>query len=225
MERLAHGEIARHRHAQGYAALVVSGGYVEAGDAGRFRVGAGDVVLHRAFEAHRNGVARTGAVVINVPLDVPADWPNAFRARHPDVLIWAARRDPQAVASLLEPGDVVLPAADDWVDLLAGALNRDPALLLGPWAQRHGLRPEALSRGFVAAFGVTPARYRLEARTRQAVAALRAAAAPIAAIALEHGFADQAHFSRSVRALTGCTPKALSHRPSVQDHRKLVQDK
>jgi AraC-like DNA-binding protein len=92
--------------------------------------------------------------------------------------------------------------------------------LLGPWAQRHGLRREALSRGFVAAFGVTPARYRLEARTRHAVAALRATGSSIAAIALDHGFADQAHFSRAVRALTGCTPRALRdvcHRKSVQD--------
>jgi hypothetical protein len=36
----------RHRHLQRYAAIVLSGGYVEAGDAGRMRVRAGDVLVH-----------------------------------------------------------------------------------------------------------------------------------------------------------------------------------
>jgi hypothetical protein len=42
----------RHRHESGYLALVLSGGYEEAGDRGRFHVHAGNVVLHGAFEAH-----------------------------------------------------------------------------------------------------------------------------------------------------------------------------
>ena len=42
----------RHVHKRAYAALVLSGGYEEAGDSGRHRVQAGNVVLHEAFEAH-----------------------------------------------------------------------------------------------------------------------------------------------------------------------------
>ena len=44
--------LSRHRHEASYAALVISGGYEEAGDRGRQRARAGDVVIHGAFEAH-----------------------------------------------------------------------------------------------------------------------------------------------------------------------------
>jgi hypothetical protein len=44
--------IGRHVHTRAYAALVLSGCYEEAGDSGRHRVQAGNVVLHEAFEAH-----------------------------------------------------------------------------------------------------------------------------------------------------------------------------
>src|SRR5437764_10625734 len=63
----------RHRHAAPYAALVLSGGYVEAGDAGRRRMNAGDVAFHRAFEAHANVVAEGGARRLSVPLRSPPD--------------------------------------------------------------------------------------------------------------------------------------------------------
>ena len=38
------GALPRHRHAEGYVAVVIAGGYEEAGDTGRRRVSAGDVV-------------------------------------------------------------------------------------------------------------------------------------------------------------------------------------
>ena len=45
-ERLAPGSVKRrHRHAQGYVAVVLSGSYVEAGDEGRRRVGPGDALV------------------------------------------------------------------------------------------------------------------------------------------------------------------------------------
>lgn len=59
-QRLApHERLPRHRHAGAYAALVLSGGYSEAWDSGRRQVSFGEVVFHRAFEAHAE--ARTHA--------------------------------------------------------------------------------------------------------------------------------------------------------------------
>lgn len=56
-QRLPSGlAIARHRHACAYVALVLSGGYVEAGDAGRWRVRPGDAIVHAPFEAHLDHV-------------------------------------------------------------------------------------------------------------------------------------------------------------------------
>ncbi len=57
----------RHSHEHAYAAIVLSGGYEEAGDHGRFKVQAGDVVLHERFEAHINRFSASGATVLNLP--------------------------------------------------------------------------------------------------------------------------------------------------------------
>jgi AraC-like DNA-binding protein len=70
-----------------------------------------------------------------------------------------------------------------------------------------GLSAEHVSRGFTRVFGVTPQRYRLEARARAALADLPAAVS-LAAVAVQHGFADQAHMTRSVRDVTGLPPGA-----------------
>ena len=69
-------EIARHRHTGAYATIVLAGAYEEAGDAGRFRVGAGDVLLHAPFSAHRDIVSNARTIVLDLPLPFDArDWP------------------------------------------------------------------------------------------------------------------------------------------------------
>ena len=92
------------------------------------------------------------------------------------------------------------------------ALARGDATPLADWALALNVSPEHLSRGFGKVFGVTPQRYRLEARARAAVADI-AGPAPLAEVAAAHGFADQAHMTRSVRALTGCAPGSLRSIP------------
>src|SRR3984957_5814555 len=87
--------IGRHVHTRAYAALVLSGCYEEAGDSGRHRVQAGNVVLHEAFEAHLDRIPTSGAVGLNVPL--PAQY--AFRSGVATV------DDPDAIVRLVEKGD------------------------------------------------------------------------------------------------------------------------
>ena len=201
------GRLPRHRHDDGYAAVVVSGAYEEAGDAGRRRVGPGDVVVHRAFEAHLNHTPAAGAQVLNLPL--PAGGLPAFGGIDDlDGLVRAAERDLFEAAALLTDGFRPAQASRaDWPDLLAAALASGDAGRLGDWAGVFGLSPEHLSRGFGKVFGVTPQRFRLEARARAALADLAGPAA-LAEVAAAHGFADQAHMTRSVRAVTGRPPGA-----------------
>ena len=201
------GCLPRHRHADGYAAVVVAGAYEEAGDTGRRRVGPGDVVVHRAFEAHLNRTPGAGAQVLNLPL--PAGDLAAFgRVNDLDGLVRVALADPGAAQAMLaEAFRPAAPAVPDWPDLLAAALAQGDEQPLGAWADAFGLSPEHLSRGFGKVFGVSPQRYRLEARTRAALAALAGPAA-LADVAAAHGFADQAHMTRSVRAVTGRPPGA-----------------
>jgi len=74
-----------------------------------------------------------------------------------------------------------------------------------------GLSPEHVSRTLARTHGIGPRALRAEWRFRRALAGL-AGEGSIASIAVDAGYADQAHFSRSCRAITGMTPAALRRR-------------
>lgn len=215
-QRLEAGSLPRHRHWTAYAAIVLSGGYLEAGSEGRWRIEAGDVVFHPAFDAHQNHLTRP-TKVLNLPLELLTDMPPVFRVDDPDALARVWRNDLREAATLLRPVSLGAVLLEDWPDMLAADLRADPRLGLGDWAESHRLAPATVSRGFSAAFGVTPSQYRAEQRARLAWRRLTCGTAPLAAVAQDCGFADQAHMSRAVRAATGATPGVWRRFKSVQD--------
>jgi AraC-like DNA-binding protein len=203
----AHLVLPRHRHDGGYANVVLAGSFIEASFVGRFRVHPGDVLLHAGFDCHSNcDTGPRGPTILRLPWKRDAV-EGRWRVCDPDLLARAAERDPLEASVLLEqslePG---LPGQDDWPALLAGDLAADPSLRLGAWAAARGLAMETVSRGFARTFGVSPGRFRLEVRTRRAWRSIIASARSLTEIAHEHGFADLAHMTRSVRALTGRPP-------------------
>src|SRR5579885_3238581 len=200
--------VPRHRHAQGYAALVLRGAYEECGSKGRLRAGAGNVLLHDAFDAHLDRFARQGAEIVNFPLSARIRVPFGIASvSNADEIARAAARDPAAACEMLcaqlheyENG----PA--DWPDRLAADLADEPNRRLDEWASQHGLAEETVSRGFRKVFEMTPAAFRAEARARRAYLRIVETSLPLAAVAAETGFADQAHMTRAVRLLTGAPP-------------------
>lgn len=204
--------LARHRHDNGFAAVVLSGGYVEAGDTGRHRVTAGDVILHQAFESHLDQIDRRGAQVLVLPLPLGLGAAARGRVADPDVVArltaidaWAAA---EALAEKFQP-TVAAPDSEDWPDALARGLLTDPGLSISLWAETKGLHPGSVSRGFQQQFGVTAAAFRATARTHRALAALDDPALSLAQVADDCGFADQAHMTRAIVGLTGSTPRQL----------------
>lgn len=197
--------IARHRHEDAYVAVVLAGGYEEAGETGRRRLQPGEVAVHEPFAGHRNGVGRTGASVLNLPA---AGLPTGFgRVADPDALARMAELSLNEAANLLRAAFIPLPAQRlDWPDELAIALAADPRLVLSDWAKSRGLATETLSRGFGRVFGLSPKRFRYEARARRALRGLANCALPLAHLALDLGFADQAHMCHAVSDLTGRPP-------------------
>ena len=202
-------KIDRHVHGSPYAAIVLDGGYEEAGSAGRRRVAQGDVILHDAFDSHCNRFFRKNSCVFNLPLGrapAPCKW---ARAGDADEIVRAARSDRAGAESLLLARLEPLGEPEgDWPDRLCAALRRNQSLSLTLWARRHGLARETLSRQFGLIFGTTPASFRAEARARTALDELMSGDAPLSLVAARTGFADQAHMTRAVRALTGRTPAA-----------------
>lgn len=198
--------IFRHCHDRAYAALVVSGGYYEAGDSGRRWVSAGDVLIHGRFEAHQNAFDAKGAIILNLPC-APDMLGCTGRAEDPDLIVRIAERDPyEAMDMVLADLREELAAADDWPDMLAMALEGDDVPSLKDWADLAGLAPGSLSRGFKLAYGVSPQRYRADRRACRAVHALSSGTGPMTHLAADLGFADQAHMSREVVRLTGAPP-------------------
>lgn len=206
--RLETAEIGRHYHPQPYATLVIEGSYEEAGDQGRYRVEAGDVLLHPSFSAHRDRVAATRTFVLDVPLPVDArKWPGLGQLADPDLLIRMAACDVrQAQELLVEQLTTISAPADDPADCLADALSDDPSTAIGAWAEANDYSREWLSRRFRRVYGIDAAVFRLEARSRAAWRLIVGTDEPLAEVAASAGFADQAHMSRAVARLTGRSP-------------------
>jgi AraC-like DNA-binding protein len=202
--------LGRHGHEKAYAALVLSGGYEEAGDHGRFRVRAGDVIFHEQFEAHLDRFSETGAVVLNLGLPVGCSYtPGIWRAVDPDSVARVAERSCRDALDLLFSVAIsrtLQPA--DWPDELAAALMLNPSLKLSLWGETNGIPPWAVSRGFGLVFGVSPEAFRARIRARRALKSIQNTQASLASIAAELGFADQSHMTRSVKRLTGIAPQA-----------------
>jgi AraC-like DNA-binding protein len=197
----------RHRHAGGYATVVLAGSFEEAGFAGRFVVRPGDVLLHGAFDCHANRpLTRLPITILRLP------WSDNlleghFRVPDPDVLALLAERDPAAAAAQLRSQLIRRPPAElHWTERLQQTLNRDTCVRLEHWAEAEDLAPETVSRGFRRAFGVAPKVFRLESRARQAWNSIRGGTATLTEVALEFGFSDLPHLTRAVRALTGSPP-------------------
>ncbi|MDC7810426.1 AraC family transcriptional regulator [Sphingomonas koreensis] len=199
----------RHCHDDPFVAVVLSGGYQEAGDEGRWNVRPGDVLIHHAFESHLDRFDHRGAEVLVLPVPHALSQSRTMRGRvaDPDLLVRLAERDlGEAQASLAGQFASCTAAPLDWPDALAADLRAMRDIPLGQWAEQAGVRQETLSRGFRLAYGCTPKAYRANARARAAVSALRGTDTPFAAVAQQLGYADQAHMTRAVTMLTGLTP-------------------
>lgn len=206
----------RHSHGHAYAAVVLCGGYEEAGDHGRFRVEPGDVVLHERFEAHINRFPLSGAVVLNLPLPEGHSFiPGRGCIDDPDTIVRLAERDRAEAAALLLSAFTVRNAGHaDWPDELAADLIENPSLSLSRWAEARGLTPWGLSRGYMQAFGISPSAFRARTRARHAWKAIGTGERPLVQIAVDLGFSDQSHMTRSVKQLTGKSPRAWQIRAS-----------
>jgi len=203
-----HARHPRHRHAMPYAAIVLRGGYEEAGERGRHRMREGDVLLHDAFDAHCDRFDDQACEILN--LHLPPDYvpPLAFaHVRDLDGVVRRAKRDTrEAVSFLLSALEPAAARPNDWPDELVATLWADPHLRLGAWASAHRLSRESVSRTFARIWAVTPARFRADVRARKAWRSIVSSKLPLAALAAEAGFADQAHFTREILAVTGRTP-------------------
>lgn len=75
-------------------------------------------------------------------------------------------------------------------------------------AQRAGVHRSHLARSFAAHYGISIGAYQRRLRLAGAIQRLARQDLPLAALSVDAGFADQAHFSRWCRRVSGITPGA-----------------
>ncbi len=200
--------VPRHRHVAGYATVVLRGAFEEASFAGRFAVRPGDVLLHGEFDCHMDRkTTRHALQILRLPW-TDNNLEGHFQVPDPDLLARIAEQDLEVAVSTLRSVLRARPATDlHWTESLALTLRTKNQVRLADWAESQNLTPETVSRGFDKAFGVLPKVFRLEARARRAWNLIRTTQRSFTAIAYDLGFADPAHLTRAVRALTGASPR------------------
>ena len=200
----------RHKHTEKYVSLILAGGLEECGSRGRIFAGAGDVLMHGAFDTHLDRIFVSGAEVLNLRLPGLGAIPYGFgRVRDPDLIAKCAETDLATAQGLLcEQTVPVYNVPRDWPDLLAADLLEDPNRRLEDWADAHRLTPETLSRGFSRVFGIAPREFRAQIRARRAFEQIVEGTEVLSKVLERSGYYDLAHMSRSVRELTGAAPNS-----------------
>jgi AraC-like DNA-binding protein len=176
--------------------------------------------LHDRFEAHLDRFSQAGAVVLNLPLQTVHSFRQGVaKLADPDLIVTAAERSLlEATSLLLSNIEGAEPECSDWPDGLAAALMEDSSLVLSAWAEEQGLEPWMLSRGFQQVFGISAEAFRARTRARRAWKAILCTKTPLAEIAVDLGFSDQAHMTRSVKQLSGLVPGAWRGCKWIQDN-------
>ena len=210
----------RHRHPHGCIAVVVEGAVDKAFARVSGTAAQGAVITMPPEEPHVDVFGRAGARIVVVESQAEED---VGLDRDWTCLLIATK-----IARELEAPDSFTPLAIEGLALeLAAAARR----LAGPGAP-HWLRsarelaleralepvsvveiaaeldvdPRLLARGFHEHFGASIGDYVRNARLDWAAARLVQTDAPLATLALEAGFADQSHFTRSFKRRTGLPP-------------------
>jgi AraC family transcriptional regulator len=99
------------------------------------------------------------------------------------------------------PGDARIARAIDYAEAMFAS-----DISVADLAAVAGLSPSQFTRAFRAATGRTPYAFVLDRRLSHAVRMLATTDVPVAVVAVDSGFVDQAHLTRMLRARYGRTP-------------------
>ncbi len=201
----------RHRHLRAYATVVLGGTFDESGYNGRIQATAGDVLIHPALDCHANRMVSAGVKLIRLHWEDDHGIGGLYRLDDVDEIAKTAEKDVIDATYLLRLAlrEKRVPSQgqkNDWPDLLLADLASNGSTEIGAWADENGLARETVSRGFVLAYGIPPSVLRAELRARSAWLHITRGCESLCRIAVETGFADQAHMTRWIHRVTGSPP-------------------
>ena len=230
-----------HTHAAPYFCLVLNGAFVESVGGAAYQARSGTLLFHPLGEAHSNEIQAAGTQLLNIALGgawVGRLVELEIRKRPtPGRQSAAAARIAHRVARELSAGDPTSTIALEGLvlTLLAEAASvPDPLRGVAPrWlpvaveyirahyrdrldhdalARVAGVHATHLARMFHRHMSCTVTGYVRRLRVEWARERVAHTEAPLAEVALDAGFADQAHFTRVFRRQTGSTPSEYRRR-------------
>lgn len=211
------GEMCRaHRHDGAQISLLLSGDYREDGSAGQVRAHDGALTGKPAGFEHENVFGDFGALILSVNLDEAPFLKtyvagNSLAGVRNSLLATAAvgqlDRLVPAVCDASEAEDTVARAP--WLEQAHDSLSAAGRTRSHRLASMAGLHPVTFARLFRSAFGRSPTVVRQSCRTARAMQAIIRSSADLTGVALDTGFADQAHMTRTVSQITGYPPARL----------------
>jgi AraC family transcriptional regulator len=234
--------LGKHSHQTAFFSLLLEGGYEEHYTRRTQTYEPLSVVFHPKDEEHRVDFGCLPGRCLNIEvsdslLDLCGSYgvsPQAY-AQSGGRLVWAAA---EVYREFNAPDDVTPLSVQALVmEMLAlvERSSRETGTGAPPWMRRidelmrtqfrerltvtemareAGVHPVHLSRVFRRLHGCGPGEFQRNLRIEYACRRLHDRRSPLAEIALDSGFADQTHFTRAFRRVTGTTPAAFRARLS-----------
>jgi AraC-like DNA-binding protein len=240
--------LTRHEHDRPHVCAIVEGDFDESHHRGRKRCASGTTRVSPAGDRHNIEFGAEGAncLIVTIDDDCLTESRSAFRERtfFEDAWLNAVASRAFLAAATSHTANTLMMESVGW-ELIAQigrqghtrAANSPPVWLrrirdrlqdaatpvsMRALADDAGVSREHVARTFRLHFGVSAEDFHRRARIDAACRQLLMTDAPLSSIALEHGFADQSHFTRWCVREKGSSPAAMRR---VRDgHITCVQD-
>jgi AraC family transcriptional regulator len=230
--------ISQHLHVQPYLSILVCGSYRETCGASAWDYVAGEAIFHGSGEVHSDQFFDEGGELLNLEIlpefeerlrddGIRTDVRTVFK--HPYCLELALKlrhelRAPDSVSGLAVEGLAMELAAHvlrgrlarreregDWINRIDATLreqfSKPPSLT--ELAEMVHVHPVHVARTFRKRLHCSVGEYVRMLRMEAACKQLRQTDLPIAEIAVETGFADQSHLTRTLKRYMGISPMSL----------------
>lgn len=200
-----------HTHEPGQICFVLEGEYVETMRGGKIALRPGSVQYHAPGEAHANRFSDDDVLALLVSFE-PRRWMRIRRERpllsELDRELWSLDAEALESWAMLTMSRLAEP---EWLADAASLIDRRYAekLALSTIAETIGVHRATLAAAFRRYRRLSVGEAIGHARVARARDLLGATTMPLAEVAFQCGFHDQAHFSRVFRSLTGLTPGAF----------------
>lgn len=209
-----------HAHNKTQFSFILSGHLTEDSSKGRYTLPSGSLLVKPSGFEHANTVGTNGCLVLGLNYqDTHPDWDYALQVDGTSSEVgrryWHAVREfafglgqqSELLFQLSALAGIAAPKAESCPQFSVTATNARESSRAQ--AARAGVHPVHFARLFRKKNGQSPRTFK---KSEQAAAALQDVLfgqQRLADIAYLHDFADQAHMSRTIKAVTGFTPRGL----------------